>query len=430
MAAPRTRPYGEDVIADLLRPWRTAATWRQLCHLSMDLWIGTVTFSVLFTLAVTAASMVVIFPAALLVAVLALWLAGVAARIERSRVRALLDPALADPEPLTRATGLWQRLINPFRHRQRWKELAYGLVHFPLGLVTTSSMVLLWGGSIGLIALPLYSGSLPEDAVRFGLFDVRAGAAWIISIAALGVLVLVAPWVTVALASVDLALARRLLSRPPEEELEARVVELESSRVAAVDSAEAERRRIERDLHDGAQQRLIAVAMDLGVAKERLATDPEAGRVIVDRAHEEVKAALKELRDLVRGIHPVILEDRGLDAALSAVVARSPVPVRLHVDVPVRPVPTVESAAYFMVSEALANVARHSGATTAQVDVVRTGDRLRIRVWDDGVGGADANRGSGLRGLSERVAALGGWMDVNSPVGGPTVIDVEVPCGS
>lgn len=396
----------------------------------MDLWIGTVTFSVLFTLAVTAASMVVILPAAFVVALLALWLAGVTARLERSRVRALLDPDLPDPEPVPRPHGLWERAVHPFRYRQRWKELAYGLILLPLGLVTTTSMLVLWGGSIALILLPLYVGAVPGDVVRFGLFDIGTAAAWFVALAALGVLVLVAPWATVALASLDRAVARRFLSRPPEEELEARVVELESSRVAAVDSAEAERRRIERDLHDGAQQRLIAVAMDLGVAKERLATDPEAGRVIVDRAHEEVKAALKELRDLVRGIHPVILEDRGLDAALSAVVARSPVPVRLHVDVPVRPVPTVESAAYFIVSEALANVARHSHARSAQVDVVRTGDRLRIRVWDDGVGGADADRGSGLRGLRERVAALGGWMDVNSPVGGPTVIDVEVPCGS
>ncbi len=396
----------------------------------MDLWIGTVTFSVLFTLAVTAASMVVILPAAFVVALLALWLAGVTARLERSRVRALLDPDLPDPEPVPRPHGLWERAVHPFRYRQRWKELAYGLILLPLGLVTTTSMLVLWGGSIALILLPLYVGAVPGDVVRFGLFDIGTAAAWFVALAALGVLVLVAPWATVALASLDRAVARRFLSRPPEEELEARVVELESSRVAAVDSAEAERRRIERDLHDGAQQRLIAVAMDLGVAKERLATDPEAGRVIVDRAHEEVKAALKELRDLVRGIHPVILEDRGLDAALSAVVARSPVPVRLHVDVPVRPVPTVESAAYFIVSEALANVARHSHARSAQVDVVRTGDRLRIRVWDDGVGGADADRGSGLRALRERVAALGGWMDVNSPVGGPTVIDVEVPCGS
>ena len=147
-------------------------------------------------------------------------------------------------------------------------------------------------------------------------------------------------------------------------------------------------------------------------------------------AHEEAKAALAEIRDLVRGIHPVILEDRGLDAALSAVVARSPVPVALDVQVAKRPPPAVESAAYFVVNEALTNVARHAMATRAHVSIARAGDRLVVEVRDDGVGGADVAGGSGLQGLRDRVAGLGGSMYVISPAGGPTTISVELPCGS
>ena len=200
--------------------------------------------------------------------------------------------------------------------------------------------------------------------------------------------------------------------------------------VSAVDSAEAERRRIERDLHDGAQQRLVALAMDLGMARERFEDDPQHAQQLVAEAHEEAKAALVELRDLVRGFNPAILQDRGLDAALSSVVARSPVPVRLDVDVAPRPAATVESTAYFVVTEALTNVAKHAHATEARVSIARRGDRLAIDVTDNGTGGADAARGTGLNGLSERVHTLGGWMQVLSPAGGPTSVLVELPCAS
>jgi signal transduction histidine kinase len=195
-----------------------------------------------------------------------------------------------------------------------------------------------------------------------------------------------------------------------------------------VDSAETERRRIERDLHDGAQQRLVALAMNLGAARERLEDNPIRARELVTEAHDEAKAALKDLRDLVRGIHPVILEDRGLDAALSAVVARSPVPVSLQIDVAPRPSALVESMAYFVVAEALTNVARHSEATEAHVTILRAGDRLVVEVRDNGIGGATADNGTGLAGLRGRVAALDGTMDVISPSGGPTTLLVEVPC--
>jgi signal transduction histidine kinase len=241
---------------------------------------------------------------------------------------------------------------------------------------------------------------------------------------------LIAPHLTTALASLDGLIGRHLLGRRPGDDLRQAVTKLEASRVAAVDTAERERRRIERDLHDGAQQRLVSVAMELGRAEEQFDSDPERARELVRGAHRDAKAALAELRQLVRGFHPAILEDRGLDAALSAVVARVSVPVDLNVDVAERPPAAVESAAYFVVTEALVNMAKHSHATTVSVTIVRRDDRLVVEITDNGVGGADSAKGTGLAGLEERVNGHGGWMQVLSPPGGPTTVLVELPCGS
>jgi len=194
-----------------------------------------------------------------------------------------------------------------------------------------------------------------------------------------------------------------------------------------VDTAAADLRRIERDLHDGAQARLVALAMDLGLAKEKLLEDPEAAAQMVGEAHGEVKIALQELRDLARGIHPAILTDRGLDAALSSVASRCTVPVAVTVDLPARPAEAIEGIAYFTVSELLQNVSKHSGARHASVDLWRTDDRLMIQVRDDGRGGADASNGSGLAGLAERLGSVDGLFVVSSPAGGPTAITAELP---
>jgi signal transduction histidine kinase len=419
------------VIRDVLRPWRRAATWWALTHVLLDVYVGAITFSVTIALLATTAGLLITFPLAVPVAWLLFVSVRVMAHIERSRYRALLDVELADPVPPLRGRTWWRRLIERARSVPRWREIAHMLVALPLGIVTTATAALAWGGAAVLATLPLYVASLPGGTAKFGLFAVSFGPA-ALAMAAVGLvgLVVVAPWVTLALVRLDVTVARRLLARPRTEDLDARVTQLETSRAAAVDSAEAERRRIERDLHDGAQQRLVSLAMGLGAARERLETDPDTGRRLVADAHEEAKAALKEIRDLVRGIHPVVLEDRGLDAALSAVVARSPVPVTLRIDVTPRPSPAVESAAYFVVTEALANVARHARATSAAVTIERAGDRLVIEVRDDGVGGADPARGTGLRGLRDRVIALGGTMYVISPAGGPTAVFVEVPCAS
>ncbi|MGH6657036.1 MAG: sensor histidine kinase, partial [Actinocrinis sp.] len=190
---------------------------------------------------------------------------------------------------------------------------------------------------------------------------------------------------------------------------------------------------IERDLHDGAQQRLMSLAMNLGLARKTLRASSgvpdEAMRVIVE-AHEQAKEAMTELRDLVRGLHPAVLDDRGLDAALSGIAARSAVPVRLAVALD-RPLPpSVETVAYFLVSEALANVAKHSNASEATVEVRAGADLLFVRIADDGVGGADPLRGTGLAGLAQRVASVDGALRVSSPIGGPTVLTAELPCRS
>jgi signal transduction histidine kinase len=419
------------MIRDLFRPWREQSTWWALTHLLLDAFVGSITFSVVFTLLAVTVSLLITFPLALpfawLLFVVAHWLA----RMERSRIAALLGERLEDPVPPLEAKSWWRRLVERAKSRPRWREIAYLLLALPLGVFTTVLALEVWCLSAALLFLPLYVNALPDNAAKLGLFVASQGFA-VLALSVLGLvgIALAAPWLTRALARLDLAVARWLLAPRRQDELGEQVTRLETSRAAAVDSAEAERRRIERDLHDGAQQRLVALAMDLGTARERLEHDPEGGRQLVAEAHEEAKAALKDIRDLVRGIHPVILEDRGLDAALSAVVARSPVPVTLDVDVVERPPPAVESTAYFVVSEALTNVARHAEATRAVVTIVRAGDRLVVEVRDDGHGGAVMGQGTGLTGLRDRITALGGVMHVVSPPGGPTTLLAEIPCGS
>jgi len=204
------------------------------------------------------------------------------------------------------------------------------------------------------------------------------------------------------------------------------VEELTRSRGRLVDAFEAERRRIERDLHDGTQQRLVSLAMNLGMARSALADGP--ARDVVAAAHDEAVAALTELREFVRGLHPAVLNDRGLDAAVSGVAARAPIPVRVTVDVAPRCSPTIEAIAYFTVSEALTNVAKHAAATRAAVVLSRAGDLLTITVTDDGRGGARVEAGGGLGGLAQRAGAVDGTMTVHSPAGGPTTLTVELPC--
>jgi signal transduction histidine kinase len=212
-----------------------------------------------------------------------------------------------------------------------------------------------------------------------------------------------------------------------DSELRDRLEELRTSRARLVQAGDAERRRLERDLHDGAQSRLVALALLLRTARARADADPELARLL-DLAQEELHTSLAELRELARGIHPAVLTERGLEPALNTLAARVPVPVTLEADADTRLPGPVESAAYFVVSEALANVAKYSRASRATVAVRRTNGRVTVEVTDDGVGGADAARGSGLRGLADRVAALDGTLALDSPAGGGTRLRAEIPC--
>ncbi len=416
-----------------LKPWRhPLRLLRTLGYTLTALPFAAVAFATVLTLLVVAASLVITF----VLAVPFAWLLFVWSRAlghaERSRIDVLMDVRIDDPVPPLAAQGWLRRLGERLKSGTRWKEIGHHLASLPIAAIGFALTYAAWTGSVAIAVMPAYVNHLPGDSAKFWLFEITAGTgAWLCTLVGIVGLLLVAPWVTVGVARLELALARGLLGPSAEQEHAAQVTQLETRRSAAVDSAEAERRRIERDLHDGAQQRLVALAANLGSAREKLERgDVAEGRAMVAGAHEESKAALRDIRDLVRGIHPVILEDRGLDAALSAVVARSPIPVALDVNVSERPSPAVESAAYFVVSEALANVARHAMATKAFVSIARAGDRLVIEVRDDGIGGADVTRGTGLAGLRDRVAGLGGSIYVISPHGGPTTISVELPCAS
>jgi signal transduction histidine kinase len=226
-------------------------------------------------------------------------------------------------------------------------------------------------------------------------------------------------------AAVQVAMARVLLEPGANERLTARVDTLEQTRAGMVAAADAERRRIERDLHDGAQQRLVALAMTLGRA--RATEDTTLSKRLLDEAHGEAKEALVELRNLARGIHPAVLTDRGLDAAVSALAARSPVPVAVDVDLPRRADPAIEAIAYFVVAEALTNVAKHSGATRAWLTLGLEGPDLVVEVLDNGHGGANPD-GGGLRGLRDRVRAVDGSVTLTSPPHAGTTLRVELPC--
>ncbi|MFE0649208.1 sensor histidine kinase [Streptomyces sp. NPDC059534] len=354
--------------------------------------------------------------------------------VERARARGLLGLDVAAPERVKgRTGGAFSWMGAMLKSGASWRHLLYAVLHMPWAVFSFSVALALWTWGWGLFTYPLWQWVFPVYAGQDGLqlygdgtHDFYLDSPFEIAVtSAVGLLfVLVGPWVLRGLVGVDRLLVSGLLG---PSRLASRVTELESDRGVVVDTAAADLRRIERDLHDGAQARLAALAMDLGLAKEKLARDPEAAAVLVDEAHGEVKLALKELRDLAREIHPAVLTDRGLDAALSAVASRCSVPVSVDVDLPARPVPAIEGIAYFTVSELLRNVTGHARARRAWVDVWRSGDRLMIQVRDDGTGGAVVGAGAGLAKLSGRVGAVDGVLAVDSPAGGPTTVTVELP---
>src|SRR5262245_24889144 len=358
--------------------------------------------------------------------VLVLWAVQGLTALQRSRLRATLGVDIPVGPPAGERKP-WP--VGPWRAAATWRQLGFHLLAIVTGVGGGCMVAACWLAPLAAIAY-LAAGGPPPAA---GAAALVAGAAALVAGAGL---LLAAPRVARQVARADEASARALLGPSHSEELSLRLESMTRSRAGAVAAADAERRRIERDLHDGAQQRLVSLAMNLGMARARFADAPEPMRQAIADAHDEAMLALSELREFIRGLHPAVLSDRGLDAALSGLVARAPLPVRLRVDVPRPASPTVEAVAYFIVSEALTNVAKHAQAARAEVIVLREGDVLRIAVIDDGCGGAvpaaggGAGAGTGLRGLAQRAAAVDGTLTIDSPPGGPTVIAAELPCES
>jgi signal transduction histidine kinase len=425
LAAGRASPGGLlSVLGALVSP----RTWLAVIHLLAGLVIGIVAFTVVVVGIALGIGLMPIFLVGIPVLVGVIWLAGQGGRAERARFAVLLGAVIPAPAPLPDEPRGWRRMNLLFLARSTWLPTVYALIRLPLSAIQAVAVTAVWGVGLALIALPAYNGALPGGSAHLGSFALN-NLAWVALGVATGVaLVLAAPTLTRVLAAEDAAVARWLLGPGRRARLTARIGELETSRAGVVDAAETERRRLERDLHDGAQQRLVSLAMELGRARAKFASDPQAAEAIVGQAHEQAKEALTELRNLVRGVHPPVLSDRGLDAALSGLAALSPVPVTVRVDQAERPPASVEAIAYFVVAEALTNVAKHAKASRVLVTVTRSGNLLNVAVSDDGIGGASVT-GQGLSGLAARVAGIDGRLLVTSPDGGPTAIEAVLPCG-
>ncbi|MEV6971990.1 sensor domain-containing protein [Kitasatospora sp. NPDC093806] len=413
------------------RPYPATPTlWSACAHLATDGLAALAGLTVLLALLIG----VCLLPVALTglpVIVAAGWALHRLAAAERARHAATCGLDLPAPPRPALSPALLRSARALATSRSSWRQAGYFLALLPLSVLTNGGVVLAWAAPLTLAALPVYRSRLPDGHAVLGPLTVDdTGTALLVAAAALLTGLFGSPLLVRALIRADTALARTLLAPPRDLALTRRVEELTESRAQLVRAVEAERRRIERDLHDGAQQRLVALSMTLGRAVSRLRKNGDDDtRQLVEQARAEARAAIAELRDLARGLHPPVLTDRGLEAALTAVAARSPVPVRLDVRAEPRPPAAVEAIAYFVVSEALTNVAKHSGARTAWVEIRRAGDRLTVTIGDDGRGGADPAGGSGLSGLAGRVAAVDGRLRVTSPAGGPTLIEVDVQCG-
>ncbi len=448
-------------IASQARRLVTPAPYLESLHLLVDLGAGIAWF----TLAVTMLSL----SAGLSVTLIGIPLLGatvvgfrLVGAIERVRAQILLgqrteapapwsstsrrpDPAVASNFDNSLAGDTVSLLRRTLGDATGWKAIAYSFIMLPWGIVAFTLCVTVWSLALSLIPSVLVALLFPGGGIEINGQPMdalpRIALSMVATVVGLGLL-LVTPAIIHGLSMVDRALVSGLLANNRVAELEQRVEVLTESRDASLSGAATELARLERDLHDGTQQRLVSLAMELGVAKERLASGEPPDRVLplVTAAHDSSKAAIAELRELVRGVQPGVLADRGLDAALSGLAARSPIPVDVVVDVPFRPLPPVEATAYFIVAEALTNAAKHSAATRLWIDVRRVplvsspddrrADQVRVTITDNGRGGAVISPVGGLGGMRDRARSVEGTLTVDSPPGGPTVIRAELPCGS
>jgi signal transduction histidine kinase len=400
-----------------------SASGSSLAQLCSGLGTAFLALLVLLWLAVTAVTSLV--GVGLLTAPAALRALHALADRERARL-ARWGPEVIAPEPPP--TSLRPALADPTTRR----ELRWLVRHATLGFLLGLLGVLLPISAVRDGLFPLYWKFAPKDTTATSI-GIGTAHSWpeAVAVALLGV-----GWIAIVLglgpgmARLQARPGRELLAAGPGTDLSLRIVELTATRAAALDAHATELRRIERSLHDGTQNRLVSVAVLLGAARRMVARDPAGADELLERAQSAAEQALAELRTVSRSILPPVLADRGLEGALSGLAANSPVPCRVDVDVPQRCAASVEATAYFVVAEALTNIAKHSGAAHAGVTATSHGGRLRLTVEDDGRGGADEDGGSGLTGIRRRIAAHDGTLTLASPPGGPTILKVDLPCGS
>jgi signal transduction histidine kinase len=398
------------------------AAGRAVAQLASGLNTAVLALLLLLWLAVTAATSLV--GVGLLTAPAPLRALHALAGRERARL-ARRGPEVVAPQPPP--TRLRPALVDATTHR----ELRWLVRHATLGLLLGLLGVLLPITAVRDTAFPLYWTFMPENTTATSL-GIGNAHTWpdALAVALLGVgWIAIILGLTPGMARLQASPGRRLLAAGPDVDLSLRVAELTATRAAALDAHATELRRIERSLHDGAQNRLVSVAVLLGAARRMVPRDPAGADELLERAQSAAEMALAELRTVARGILPPVLADRGLAGALSGLAADCAVPCRIDVDVPERCAASVEATAYFVVAEALTNIAKHSGAGHATVTARGSGGRLVLSVEDDGRGGADAEGGSGLTGIRRRIAAHDGSLTLTSPPGGPTVLTVDLPCG-
>jgi signal transduction histidine kinase len=434
---------GQGIVRTILREPFQKRTWSELAFFLISGGIACVSvFFLVFTLG-AGVLLTVVFVGLLLVAGSLRAARGVGSW-HRTLAFHLLDERILDPEPFRPPPGFFGWLGAALKDGAAWRALAYTLIKIPVVLFGVWFGLSVWIETFVCFATVLTRGTDSSGGVAgFGPFrnGIRigpvgpgpAGAFHPELVLIYGVvLFFVAPWAMRLVVYVDRRLIRLLLG---PDAMSARVRSLEASRAQTLDASAATLRRIERDLHDGTQAQLVALAMQLGQAKEELANDGhidlEQLRALINQAHTGAKEAIVELRDLARGIHPPAL-DTGLESARATLTDRAAIPTELSVSVQSRPTPAIEAIAYFCVAELLANVAQHAQARRASVSCVQHGPWLRIVVRDDGRGGAVLTRvgstSSGLAGLTDRVRAVDGHLSIASPPGGPTVVMVDLPC--
>jgi signal transduction histidine kinase len=423
-------PNSRDQTIDFVLAPFDGCTWRSFGAIVLGFLIAVMSFSALATLFSVGGSLLLILIGFGIVG-LGIELCRVVARVELWRM------ALVDDRPLQAhayrpfGQGLRGWAEAEFLDENRWRDVIYVLISLPLSAFEFSITVMTWAAAISCATFPLwFEQALAESAGDWGPATRHAPAvATVVFLTGMLVLLPIAAWLSRGFMDLHRTIVEALLCVSERQELRQRVETLRESRSAALAVEASELRRIERDLHDGAQQRLVMLAIDLSLASDRIETDPAGARSLVHDAREQARQALAELRDLVRGSAPAILLDRGLIAALSSVAGRCPVPTIVDSSLnPGERLPhAVERAAYFVVAEALTNVAKHSQATRCEIRCRHEGDFLIVEIWDNGKGGAASSPGGGLAGLADRVEALDGRLTIDSPAGGPTLLRAEIP---